>query len=360
MQSVQTPNGRVPLGSKQRDDWRLDHDLEAQLEWFWCFGASLFERSTFGSELRRAELMSCGTVTCIGCEGHGFTGIAHDKLIECKACKGRGDIPYDLPRDPKAKVVFGTDFCPDCNTSARRAEITESIDLTGWTFGELTVMARGSTNGLRSMWCVKCSCGVAKVVAEDKLRRGLSQSCGCRRGRYRGIPKARVQVTRPSEPAPSRHSVDCKTCNGDGYVETNAVMPMSSADDSSSALPPDSTALQRYAVISRALCRIDAAHAWTLERYYGLIGLHWGRGGREKELDGCDRLWSIIPGTPAGKTLLAKIKNPLELGPNELLENLVASQKLRRDDIKAQQLSKALGQAADRYRDACAGIRAAV
>lgn len=352
-----TPNGRVPLGSKQREGWRLDNELEAKLEWFWCRGASLFERSTFGSELRRAELMSCGTVTCIACDGHGFTGFDHTKLIECKACKGRGEIAYDLPREPKAKVVFGTDFCPDCNTSARRAEITDSIDLTGWVFGDLTVTARGSSNGLRSTWCVKCSCGAAKVVVEDNLRRGNSQSCGCRR--FRGRQRERIVVTRPSEAVATRHKVNCATCHGAGYVETNAAMPLSSGSDESAGMTPDSTALQRYAVISRALCRIDAKHAWTLERYYGLIGLHWGRGGREKELDGCDRLWSIIPGTPAGRTMLAKIKNPLELGPNELLENLVASQKLRRNDVKAQQIMKALEQSADLYRDACAAMKAA-
>jgi hypothetical protein len=354
-----TPNGRALLGTKQREGWRLDHNLEAQLEWFWCFGASLFERSTFGSELRIAELMSHGTVTCIACEGHGFTGIEHAKLIECKACKGRGEIAYELPRDPKTKVIFGTDFCPDCDTSAKRAELTDSTDLTGWTFGELTVVARASTSGLRSLWLVRCNCTKAKAVREDHLLSGNTQSCGCRR--FRGLPKQRVTVTRPSAAvATQRRRVDCTTCNGAGYVETNAVSPQSNASEESSGLPPDSTELQRYAVISRGLCRIDAAHAWTLERYYGLIGLHWGRGGRDKELDGCDRFWSIIPGTPAGRTLLAKVKNPLELGPNELLENLVASQKLRRDDIKAQQITKALGQAGERYRDACAALKAAV
>jgi hypothetical protein len=300
------PNGLAPLGTKQtktRDDWRLEHEVEAMLEWFWCYGGSLFEKSTFGVQLARAELESSGSITCGGCGGNGFPGGDTTQFGNCEPCKGWGIVWFRHTSKTKG-VVYATDFCTRCDTTKKRQKIEE---------------------------------GFERLRQLGALLDVLSARCG---------------VTRQAPPL----SPHCHACGGSGYVETHAVT-MQGDPAESMGIAPDTSAIERYAVVSRWLKRLDAEHGRTLERYYGMVGLHWGRGGREDELNGCDRYWAIIPLTPAGRTLLAKIKNPLAITPNELLENLVASQKLRRDDIKAQQLSRAHLQSVERHRDACTALK---
>ena len=60
------------------------------------------------------------------------------------------------------------------------------IDLTGQTFGKLTVLDRVddyvSPSGHRLVqWRCKCECGKDTIVAGNALRRGTTQSCGCLR-----------------------------------------------------------------------------------------------------------------------------------------------------------------------------------
>lgn len=54
------------------------------------------------------------------------------------------------------------------------------IDLTGMTFGRLTVRAeaeRGRSG--QSRWLCQCSCGNTKSILSQSLREGLTKSCGC-------------------------------------------------------------------------------------------------------------------------------------------------------------------------------------
>lgn len=53
-------------------------------------------------------------------------------------------------------------------------------DLTGMTFGRLTVLKRveNSKNGHARFLC-RCDCGNETIVSGDDLKRGHSQSCGC-------------------------------------------------------------------------------------------------------------------------------------------------------------------------------------
>lgn len=54
------------------------------------------------------------------------------------------------------------------------------IDLTGKTFGRLTVLYRYIQNtGGQAMWVCKCTCGKIKPVRGASLRNGTAQSCGC-------------------------------------------------------------------------------------------------------------------------------------------------------------------------------------
>lgn len=54
------------------------------------------------------------------------------------------------------------------------------IDLTGETFGRLTVITKaGKTNRGISLWECLCTCGSKKTVRGDHLKEGRVVSCGC-------------------------------------------------------------------------------------------------------------------------------------------------------------------------------------
>lgn len=62
-------------------------------------------------------------------------------------------------------------------------------DLTGQTFGRLTVVGKSKTiSGSRTKWDCICSCGGIKSVFGDALTRGATISCGCFR---KEVTKAR-------------------------------------------------------------------------------------------------------------------------------------------------------------------------
>lgn len=52
------------------------------------------------------------------------------------------------------------------------------LDLTGQRYGKLTVIELDADAENRS-WLCKCDCGGKKVVKQDYLRRGTTTSCGC-------------------------------------------------------------------------------------------------------------------------------------------------------------------------------------
>lgn len=56
------------------------------------------------------------------------------------------------------------------------------IDLTGQTFGRLTVIERAEKKSIRGQaarWRCVCSCGKETVVVSPSLRNGVTRSCGC-------------------------------------------------------------------------------------------------------------------------------------------------------------------------------------
>jgi hypothetical protein len=63
----------------------------------------------------------------------------------------------------------------------------KAVDITGETFGRLTVVSAASSvrnkNGVTiRMWLCRCECGNQAVVRGNNLRSGTSTSCGCRAG----------------------------------------------------------------------------------------------------------------------------------------------------------------------------------
>jgi len=50
-------------------------------------------------------------------------------------------------------------------------------DLTGMTYGTLTVVGRSKNVGKATMWTVKCECGFVKIVRATNLSSGRTNSC---------------------------------------------------------------------------------------------------------------------------------------------------------------------------------------
>lgn len=60
----------------------------------------------------------------------------------------------------------------------------QMIDLTGQTFGKLTVIdCAGKIDGRRYFWNCKCECGNIKAILGTSLRNGNTKSCGCNRSK---------------------------------------------------------------------------------------------------------------------------------------------------------------------------------
>lgn len=55
------------------------------------------------------------------------------------------------------------------------------LDLTGKSFGKLTVLDAAPHRHNRTMWKCRCECGKQVDVQTTHLTRGNTQSCGCRR-----------------------------------------------------------------------------------------------------------------------------------------------------------------------------------
>ena len=58
--------------------------------------------------------------------------------------------------------------------------MSEYKDLTGMTFGRLTVVERfGYDKYKKILWKCKCSCGAERITLGRSLTRGTCKSCGC-------------------------------------------------------------------------------------------------------------------------------------------------------------------------------------
>lgn len=55
-------------------------------------------------------------------------------------------------------------------------------DLTGKTFGRLTVLAFAGYRGKKAYWYCCCCCGKETIVAAHDLKRGHTAGCGCTKG----------------------------------------------------------------------------------------------------------------------------------------------------------------------------------
>lgn len=60
-------------------------------------------------------------------------------------------------------------------------------DITGQTFGRLTVITWVPTHSRRRHWLCQCTCGRRTIVAVERLRYGNTKSCGCLRSEPYGL-----------------------------------------------------------------------------------------------------------------------------------------------------------------------------
>jgi len=62
--------------------------------------------------------------------------------------------------------------------------MAKAIDITGQTFGRLTVVSKSESNDGMARWLCKCECGNETIVYGKYLKDGRSKSCGCWRKDY--------------------------------------------------------------------------------------------------------------------------------------------------------------------------------
>lgn len=72
-----------------------------------------------------------------------------------------------------------------CGCIQRKRKTYKRLELSGQTFGGLTVLQEAPKRGRTRYWACLCACGVEKIVCQNELRSGQTVSCGCLRGKVK-------------------------------------------------------------------------------------------------------------------------------------------------------------------------------
>lgn len=244
---------------------------EAELDWFFSVGQSLFEASTFGALLERQANYGQTFDTCGKCGGSGFD--AGDNT--CPTCRGMGGQPK--PRDQKSEqtgLLFSTSRCLAC--IQRRPKLWSCKTCDGYgCFPE---------SGAR---CVACKASGMKLLKSGKIRR------------------------RPKRKRPEV----CWACNNSRFHERRPVAVKAESGGEPS-YTPDDVALRRFAQISRYLRQCSGSTLETLATFFGLSGFRWAD-------TKWGRLFALAPFTDEGELLLDEARSEQEISDHELLENEV-------------------------------------
>jgi hypothetical protein len=259
---------------------------EAELDWFFSTGQSLFEASTFGALLERQSQFGQTFDTCESCAGSGFDEADNS----CPKCRGMGGRPVANGEKPLQQgLLFSTTRCDACALQPRARWSCSACD----GYGRLA--ASGAC-------CVACKSSGFRLKKNGQARRRP-----------------------PRRPRPAV----CWCCRGKLYLERSPVGLKAEVHDEPS-YTPDDVALQRFAQVSRYLMRCQSDSVDVLAAFFGLSGYRWAN-------TKWGRLFSLVPYTNAGEARLKRQGNPLGLGDHKLLENLVQSlEKLQDKDHKAQ------------------------
>lgn len=78
--------------------------------------------------------------------------------------------------------------------------MTPRFDLTGMTFGQLTVVEVSGTDKRReTLWLCNCACGGQARVPASNLRNGRTSSCGCLQLRGPALERLEIRTDRTGE-----------------------------------------------------------------------------------------------------------------------------------------------------------------
>jgi hypothetical protein len=140
------------------------------------------ETTSHGNNLKRGDTKSCG---CLSKEIIDLTGQTFGRL----EVSSRADDYIS----PSGNTCTQWNCVCECGTetivhssSLKRGTtrscgcITKLIELTGQTFGRLTVIKRvENSNAGQPRWMCSCECGTETIVFGQNLRNGTTKSCGC-------------------------------------------------------------------------------------------------------------------------------------------------------------------------------------
>lgn len=286
---------------------------EADLDWFFSVGQSLFEASTFGALLERQSAYGQTFETCTTCSGNGFD--ADDN--SCPKCRGMGGTPSANAEKPlQHGLLFSTSRCEACIARRRGHWCCAGCDGYGY------LNESGAC-------CLKCRGSGQKLLASGK-------------------PRKRAQ--------PRPRAVRCWSCAGRLYLDRHPAGVKAEAKTEPS-YTPDDAALQRFAQVSRYLrqCKPDTVD--VLAAFFGLSGYRWAN-------TKWGRLFAVVPYTAAGEAMLAKVSNPLDLDDHKLLENVVDKLEKLTDQQHREhaqhRLEAVTRQAAEMFKSAAADWRSVV
>lgn len=142
-----------------------------------------------GPSLKRGNTKSCG---CYAKEAakengkHNLIDISGEMFGRLTVIKYIGESKWLCKCDcGNESVVVGDSLKNGATRSCgclhkERTSESRLIDLTGQTFGKLTVIVKASKQGdKRVMWECVCECGNKTIVSGNSLSSGKTQSCGC-------------------------------------------------------------------------------------------------------------------------------------------------------------------------------------
>lgn len=177
------------------------------------------EKEILGYSLRNGKTRSCG---CLRIEMYhnrklmDLTGHQYGKLTVLKEVDRRNNLRYWLCRCTCGKKK-------EIPQTSLRSGLSKScggclLDLTGQTFGRLTVLKEAKQRNKHRYWLCQCTCGHKKEISQPNLRSKSTTSCGCllkdihraRRGAY--LTGQQINHWTVLEEAPPRRTVRYWRC----------------------------------------------------------------------------------------------------------------------------------------------------
>lgn len=147
------------------------------------------DMATSGNQLVRGTTRSCG---CLQRELaskrllNNLTGKTFGRLTVTGRAPNRGETTmwHCQCECGSTTIVTGNDLVRgtsmSCGCYSRELASERClIDLAGRKFYRLTVIERAPNRGRRTMWHCQCDCGESTIVAGVHLSRGHTRSCGC-------------------------------------------------------------------------------------------------------------------------------------------------------------------------------------